>query len=104
MDSNIKDSERHRRLITKNILASLVMVFSMVALIMSPAYAGQSPSAHNVASTSIEVPWGDNLEDSCYASGLHWVFNDNGTGWHFWTSSKGISWSASSLSLAAGRP
>jgi hypothetical protein len=104
MNLNVKDSERPRGFVTKNILASLVMVFSMVALIVSPAYAAQGPSAHNVASTSIEVPWGDNQEDSCYASGLHWVFNDNGIGWHFWTSAKGISWSASALSLAAGRP
>jgi hypothetical protein len=104
MDSNNKHSERHPILVTKKVLSSLVMTFSMIALIISPAYAVAGPSANNVATTSNATAWLDNLEDSCYASGLHWVFNDNGTGWFYWTSPKGTSWSASALSLGAGRP
>jgi len=90
--------------VSPRIFASVLTISLVVILSVSPAVAPHGPSAFNVTPSNNDSPWVDSLQDSCYASGQHWVFNDNGTGWQFWTSHQGNSWVASTLSLAAGRP
>jgi hypothetical protein len=89
---------------TRIVIAVILLVLTLVGLTLPHVYAPPRPSAFNVTPSNNDVPWFDGLQDSCYASGLHWVFNDNGTGWHFWTSAKGSSWVTHTLALTAGRP